>query len=138
MKTNIMAIVTATIAMIMTTTSTLEAKTPAMNFPISAPVAIHQVANRSKTYNHYYVTELGLTNRFEYTMDKRGRVISKVMYRQLNGEWTPRCIWRVTYGKTINVLSFAAWDSQRQEFSIHPESVAYDATENPVLLVLPE
>lgn len=138
MKTNIMAIVAATIAMIMTTTSTLQAKTPAMNTPLSAPVVIDQVGNYSKVYNHYYVTEQGKTNRFEYTVDKLGRVTSKVMYSQLDGEWIPRCIWRVTYGKAINVLSFAAWDSQTRDFSRHPESIAYDASENPVLIVLPE
>lgn len=139
MKTNIMAIVAATFAMIMTSATTLKAETPAPATPISAPSVIDEVVNYRKVYDYYYMTANGEHNRFEYTVDKKGRVTSKVMYRQAkNGEWIPRCIWKASYGKAINVLSFAAWDSQKGEFSRNTESVAYSTDENPVLIALPE
>lgn len=139
MKTNIMAIVAATFAMIMTSATTIKAENSTMATPISAPSVVNEVANFSKCLDYYYVTADGENNRFEYTLDKKGRVTSKVMYRQeKNGEWTPRCIWKVCYGKTINVLSFAAWDSKACEFSRNAESYAYSTAENPVILTLPK
>jgi len=139
MKTNIMAIVAASIAMIMTSATTIKAETPSSGTPISAPTVVEEVSNFRKVVDHYYTSENGTENRFEYTIDKLGRVTSKVMYRKNDyGNWTPRCIWKVNYGKTINVLSFGAWDSRKSEFSRNVESYAYPTAERPVLIALPE
>jgi len=139
MKTNIMAIVAATFAMIMTSATTIKAEASSLATPISAPSVVDEVVNYRKCYDYYYVTANGENNRFEYTVDKQGRVTSKVLYRQTEkGDWAPRCIWKVNYGKKINVLSFAAWDSKKGEFSRNAESFAYSANENPVLIALPE
>ncbi|MDO4496713.1 MAG: DUF3836 domain-containing protein [Bacteroidales bacterium] len=94
-------------------------------------------AEEIRTLLHINGTDV---NKFEYVIDHNGRVSTKTMYR-LNKEtntWTPLMVYRATYGKAENTLSYAAYSAESHAFTAHAMKTTYSKSECPVLIALPE
>lgn len=72
-----------------------------------------------------------------YIKDDHGRVINKIVYQSVNGQWEPLGAYSVYYGEDETVLSYSRWDCVSHTFTANGQQTRYDSKEFPVIIIVP-
>lgn len=111
--------------MIMFASTTVNA-TPSKNKNTTPAVAVNNVVKNS---NKNYMTT--------YKMDAQGRVVNKVVFKSVDGQWNPIGAYSVFYGESENIVTYAQWDKDSQTFTRNAVQQHFDSKDYPVVLTSP-
>lgn len=83
---------------------------------------------------------VGRDNKYEYNLDDKGRVSTKVSYaaKDFGRGWTPIAAYSVFYGEEETVLTYAEFNPTTGVFNLNPQQKRYNAKEYPELIRVPQ
>lgn len=69
-----------------------------------------------------------------FIKDDEGRIINKIIYKDVNGSWCPLGAYSVYYGEEENVLTYAQWDKAHHRFTLNAQQQRFNSKDYPVLI----
>lgn len=66
--------------------------------------------------------------------DEMGRVVNKIIYKDVDGFWCPLGAYSVYYGEEENVLTYAQWDKSNHRFTLNAQQQHFNNKDYPVLI----